>query len=127
MPKKSLPPMSPAETEILALVWKLEKATVLEICDVLPPNRDIQYATVQTLCRRLEKKGYLKHELKGQAHAFFAAVKKEDVVKRSVGDFVNRLFGGDPAPLLVHLAEEGKVTAKDIERLRNLTKPEKKI
>ena len=120
MVRKNLPALSPSETEILRLVWQLDKATVQEVCDKLPARRKIAYATVQTLLRRLENKGYLKHDVRGKAHVFFAAVKKEHVVKRSVGDFLDRLFGGDPIPLMQYLAEHGKINADDIERLKTL-------
>ncbi|MFH1717044.1 MAG: BlaI/MecI/CopY family transcriptional regulator, partial [Planctomycetota bacterium] len=121
MTNKKLPALSPSETEILRLVWQLDKATVQEVCDKLPARRKIAYATVQTLLRRLENKGYLKHQLRGKAHVFSAAVKREHVVKRSVGDFLDRLFGGDPIPLMQYLAEHGKIGADDIEKLKRLT------
>ena len=120
MVRESLPALSPSETEILRLVWQLDKATVQDVCRKLPARRKITYATVQTLLRRLEKKGYLKHAVDGKAHVFSAAVKREHVVKRSVGDFLDRLFGGDPVPLVQYLAEHGKISADDIENLRQL-------
>jgi predicted transcriptional regulator len=120
MTKRKLPAVSPAETEILRLVWQLNKATVQEVCDKLPVKRKITYATVQTLLRRLESKGYLKHRIRGKAHVFFAAVKSEKVIKRSVSDFLDRLFGGDPVPLMQYLAEHGKIDADDIEKLKEL-------
>jgi len=121
MTRKSLPALSPSETEILRLVWQLGQATVQQVCDKLPVRRNIAYATVQTLLRRLENKGYLRHDVRGKAHVFFPAVKRENVIKRSVGDFLDRLFGGDAIPLVQYLAEHGKLTADDIERLKQLT------
>ena len=112
--------MSPAETEVLRLVWQVDGATVQQICDLLPPKRNISYKTVQTLLRRLESKGYLKHKIKGKAHVFFPAVKRDDVVKRTVVDFLDRLFGGDPRPLMQFLAEDGRIDAEDIKKLRRL-------
>ena len=120
MTQKKLPALSPSETEILRLVWQLDKATVQDVCNKLPAKRKIAYATVQTLLRRLEKKGYLKHRIRGKAHVFFAAVKSENVIKRSVNDFLDRLFGGDPVPLMQYLAEHGKIDAGDIEKLKRL-------
>jgi len=120
MTRENLPALSPSETEVLRLVWQLEKATVQEVCEKLPAKRKITYATVQTLLRRLEKKGYLKHTVNGKAHVFSAAVKRENVVKRSVGDFLDRLFDGDPIPLVQYLAEHGKISADDIEDLKQL-------
>ena len=120
MTKKHLQAMSPAETEILRLNWQLGEATVQQICDELPPKRKIGYKTVQTLLRRLENKGYIKHTTVGKAFIFYPAVKREDVVKRTVVDFLDRLFGGDPRPLMQFLAEDGRIDAKDIERLKKL-------
>ncbi len=120
MTRYKLPALSPSETEILRLVWKSDKATVQDVCDNLPAARKIAYATVQTLLRRLEKKGYLKHQIQGKAHVFCPAVKQAAVIKRSVGDFLNRLFGGDPIPLMQYLAEHGKIKTDDIERLKCL-------
>jgi len=121
MTRENLPALSPSETEILRLVWQIERATVQGVCERLPAKRKITYATVQTLLRRLEKKGYLKHAVNGKAHVFSAAVKREHVVKRSVGDFLDRLFGGDPIPLMQYLAEHGRISADDIEKLKRLT------
>ncbi len=120
MTRKTLPALSPAETEILRFVWQLEPATVQGICDALPKDRSIAYATVQTLLRRLEKKGYVRHEVQGKAHLFSAAVKREQVIKRTVGDFVERLFGGDPLPLMLHLADQSDLKAEDLEELKKL-------
>jgi len=120
MAKERPPAVSPAETEVLRIVWQLGKATVQNVCERLPAKRKITYATVQTLLRRLEKKGYLKHDTQGKAHVFFAAVKSEDVIKRSVSDFLDRLFGGDPVPLMQYLAEHGKMGAEDIGELQQL-------
>jgi BlaI family transcriptional regulator, penicillinase repressor len=126
MTTKKIPALSPAETEILRLIWQLDKATVQQVCDKLPGKRKITYATVQTMLRRLEKKGYISHHIQGKAHVFFAAVKSEEVIKRSVGDFLDRLFGGDPVPLMQYLAEHGKIDATDIARLKKLINKNKK-
>ncbi len=126
MGKKKLRAMSPTETEILRLVWELNEATVQQIRDQLPPDRSLAYNTVQTLLCRLEQKGYLKHHLKGRAHVFSALVKPQEVIKTTVRDFLGRLFGGDPKPLVQFLAEDGKLDEEDIKRLRELIKKKKK-
>jgi predicted transcriptional regulator len=112
--------MSPAETEVLRLVWQEGEATVQRICDLMPPARKVTYKTVQTLLGRLKMKGYLKHKRDGKAYTFYPAVRREDVVRRTVLDFLDRLFGGDPRPLMQFLAEDGHIDAKEIDRLRRL-------
>jgi predicted transcriptional regulator len=124
MTKRRLPALSASETEILRLVWDLGAGTVQQVCERLPARRTITYATVQTLLRRLEKKGYVRHRAEGKAHVFFPAVQQEHVIKRSVNDFLERLFGGDPIPLVQHLAEHGQIDAEDIEKLKKLIEDE---
>ena len=122
MGKKKLRAMSPTETEILRLVWELNEATVQQIRDQLPSDRSLAYNTVQTLLCRLEQKGYLKHHLKGRAHVYTPSVKQKEVIKKTVGDFLGRLFGGDPKPLVQFLAEDGRIDEEDIKKLRELIK-----
>lgn len=126
MAKKKPPAMSPAETEILRLVWQLNEATVQQVRDRLPADRSLAYNTVQTLLCRLEQKGYLKHREKGRAHIFSPLVKPQEVIKTTVRDFLGRLFGGDPKPLVQFLAEDGKIDEEDIKRLRELIKKRKR-
>ena len=97
MGKGKLKAMSPAETEILRLVWQRDGATVQQILEALPRERKVTYKTVQTLLRRLEEKGYLTHKTEGKAHVFCPAVKREAVVKRTVLDFIDRLIRRRPA------------------------------
>ena len=122
MTRRKRPAMSPAETEALRLVWELKKATVQQVYDALPKARKVTYVTVATLLRRLEKKGYIKHRVHGKAFIYTPAVKKEDVINRTIGDLVQRLFGGNPVPLMQHLAMHSEISDEDIEKLRDLAK-----
>jgi BlaI family penicillinase repressor len=116
------PAMSPAETEVLRLVWQCREATVQQVYEALPDRRKVTYVTVATLLRRLEEKGYLKHRLRGKAFVYAPAAKQEDVIRRTISDLVERLFGGNPVPLMQHLAQHSGITDEDIERLKELTK-----
>ena len=118
--KKASIPLSPSETEVLRIVWELENATVQDVCVGLPKSRDIAYATVQTLLRRLEKKGYVKHRTQGKAHVFYPVARQEDVIGTAVGSFVDKLFGGDAVPLVQYLARHGKLTSDDISKLKKM-------
>lgn len=124
MVKKEMPPISPTETEILRTVWKLDKAGVQEVYENFPKERNIRFTTVQTLLRRLENKGYLKHQVRGNANIYYADVNMETVLKNTVNDFLERVFGGDPIPLMLYLAKHGKLTTKDIKKLIKLIEEE---
>ncbi|MCU0526848.1 MAG: BlaI/MecI/CopY family transcriptional regulator [Elainella sp. Prado103] len=53
--------LGPLETEILEILWSLDAATVKEIHDriLADPNRELAYASVTTVLRRLTQKGWL--------------------------------------------------------------------
>lgn len=120
MTTKNVPSISPSETEILRLLWQLKAGTVQAVCEALPPERTIGYATVQTLLRRLEKKGYITHTVEGKAHVFSPVIQKQRVIGTAVRSFLDKLFGGDPLPLIQYLAENNEISPQDIEKLRNI-------
>ena len=122
MAKSKRAAVSAAETEILRLVWEAREATVQQVYEALPDNRKVTYVTVATLLRRLEEKGYLKHRVHGKAFIYAPAAKKEDVIRRTISDLVERLFGGNPVPLMQHLAQHSGISDEDIERLKELAK-----
>jgi len=122
MTRRKRPAISPAETEVLRLVWDSKAATVQQVYDKLPASRKVTYVTVATLLRRLEEKGYLKHRIRGKAFVYIPNAKKEEVIKKTIGDLVQRLFGGNPVPLMQHLALHSEISDEDIEKLRELAK-----
>ena len=122
MIEKEMASLGAAEAEILKIVWELNEATVQQIWEKLPQERNIAPATVQTVLRRLRRKGYVKSSAEGKAHVFSPAIKPEKVISKSVGDFVNRFFGGDAVPLVMHLAKTRKMAREDLKRLQDLLK-----
>lgn len=53
--------LGPLETEILEILWELGSATVKDIHDriLADPSRELAYASVTTVLRRLTQKGWL--------------------------------------------------------------------
>jgi len=64
--------LSPVETEILVLLWELGEGAVHEVYEKLSDKKLAAYPSVQTLLRRLEKKGYLKHRRQKKAYQYYA-------------------------------------------------------
>ncbi len=118
MQKKRRPGLGEAEAEVLNIVWSKGSATVQQVWEALPPDRAIAQATVQSMLRRLRDKGYLKSQARGRMHVFSAAAQPNTVVRDLVRRFVRGLFGGDPLPLLMHLAENHELSREDLQRLR---------
>jgi predicted transcriptional regulator len=106
------PTLTPQELAIMKVVWRLDKATVRDVYEALRHSRQVAYTTVMTMMKILEDKGYLKKTLVDRAHVYRPAQKRQQVVGAMVRDFLDRVFDGAPADLLVHLAKDNKLTDK---------------
>lgn len=111
---------SKAELEIARIVWELKGATVRQVLEALPADRELDYKTVQTYLRRLEAKGYLQSRLEGKTSLFTPRVRPSQVIRETIDDLLSRLFGGEAMPLVEHLIESRKLTADEIEKLKQL-------
>lgn len=114
------PALSRAELEIARIVWGLREASVRKVFESLPSGRDIDFTTVQTYLRRLEEKGYLNVRLEGRNRVYSPKVRPQTVIRETVGEMVDLLFGGETMPLMKHLVEDRKFSSKDIEQIRQL-------
>lgn len=111
---------SKAELEIARLVWEAKGATVRQVLDALPAERRPDYKTVQTYLRRLEAKGYLLSRKEGKTSVYTARVRPTQVIRETIADLVNRLFGGEALPLVEHLITDRRLTRGEIKKLKQL-------
>jgi predicted transcriptional regulator len=116
--KNDLAKLSPAETEVVRVVWDLGEARLRDVVAALPPDRGIDAATVQTYLRRLKAKGYLRTVRIGRVDLYMPAVRQNGVVRAVVKEFVDRLFSGDAVPLMLHLINENRLTEEQVEQLQ---------
>jgi len=114
------PALSKGEMEVARVLWDLKSATVREVHEAFPPEREIDFTTVQTYLRRLEQKGYTRAKLEGRARVYSPRVKPRTVIRETLDDLIDRLFGGETLPLMRHLIEEGKITSEELAELRNM-------
>lgn len=114
------PALSRGELEVARVLWDLGSATVREVHEAFPADRGIDFTTVQTYLRRLEQKGYARAKLDGRTRVYSPRVKPRTVIRETLNDLIDRLFGGETLPLMRHLVEEGKITSEDLAQLRDL-------
>lgn len=112
--------LTPQELAIMKVVWRLEKATVRDVYETLRERREIAYTTVMTMMKILEDKGYLKKVRVDRAYEYRPAKPRHQVVGAMVRDFLDRVFDGAAAPLLVHLAKDKRLSKEDKELIRRL-------
>ena len=107
-----------SELEIARIVWELGEATVRQVADALPNEREIDFWTVQTYLRRLKEKGYLDTRKVGRSNIYLPAVDPSTVVTEVTDDFIDQLFDGQTMPLFQHLIESRGLTNEEISELQ---------
>jgi BlaI family transcriptional regulator, penicillinase repressor len=124
--KSARPTLTAQELEIMKVVWKLSSPTVRQVYEELLSQRRIAYTTVMTMMNILEQKGYLKKTQGERAFVYTPSKPAKNVIGDMVKEFVDRVFNGAAEPLLLHLMEEEKLTAKDLEDIRRTIRKGKK-
>ena len=118
--RKPHPTLTPQELAIMKVVWRTNEATVRDVHDALNETRPLAYTTVMTMMRILEQKGYLTKATHEKAHVYRPAKPSQQVIGGMVRDFLDRVFDGASDALLVHLAKDNKLTAKQRKIVRQL-------
>jgi BlaI family penicillinase repressor len=114
------PTLTPQELAIMKVIWTLEKATVRDVYESLRAQRTIAYTTVMTMMKILEDKGYLKKTRVERAYVYKPSRPRQQVVGAMVRDFVERVFDGATAGLLLHLARDGRLSKAERDRIRRV-------
>lgn len=114
------PALSKGEMEVARILWEIGPAGVRQVHDAITVDRLIDFATVQTYLRRLEAKGYASSRLEGRMRIYAAKTKPKTVIRETVDDLVDRLFGGDTMPLVRHLIEDRGIGEEELAELREL-------
>ncbi len=115
--RKPSPTLTPQELEIMKVVWSLGRATVREVHEALLQRRRIAYTSVMTMMNVLERKGHLRKKPEGRSFVYRPVRPRRQVLGSMVREFVNRVFGGSAAPLLVQLVEDRRLTAEELDAL----------
>ncbi len=110
--------LTPLELEIMQILWKTEQSNVQVVQHKL--KRELAYTTVQTMLNVLHRKGKVKRILKDRAYFYSATVSERKIIKQSLGDMINRLFGGSAESLVMSLVETKQLTPEKLAELHNL-------
>jgi BlaI family transcriptional regulator, penicillinase repressor len=124
MPK--IPKISEAEWIVMEVVWRKHPVTALEVVQQLSDRKEWQDQTIRTMLRRLIRKKALTFKAEGNVYYYEPAVSRDVCVKGESRSFLDRVFGGAAHPLLVHLAQETKLTPKEIAELKRILQEKEK-
>ena len=112
--------LTPQELAIMKIVWDRGEATVRDVYERLRASRRVAYTTVLTMIGILEQKGYVRKSGGTRAYLYRPARPRQQVLSAMVREFVDRVFDGASAPLLLHLVEGARLSQKDRASLKRI-------
>jgi len=112
MKHKKRPPLGDLEHELLAILWRHGEMTAFAVRQQIA--RDLKDATIRTVLRRLEEKGYVTHTVANGAFVYSAQENADTAAASAVHDIVQRYCGGSLERMLLGLADAGFVSADQL-------------
>ena len=120
-----IPRISESEWEVLSVLWKKAPLTATQVFDRLP-NKDWKLSTVRTFLARLEKKGVVESFENPEAKTYSPRLSREECVREASQSFLDRVFEGATASLLVHFAKSKRLSDRDLADLEAILAEKRK-
>ena len=100
----------------MQVLWKLEKAFLREIVEVMPNPKPHQN-TVATLLKILMEKEFVGIKVMSRHHEYYPLVTKEEYSKRSIRQLAKNYFEGSFSNVVSFLVKENNISVEELETL----------
>ena len=114
------PPVTDAEWEVMNVLWDESPRTANDVIEILSERMKWHATTVKTLLSRLVKKGVVKYRSEGNRYLYSAAIPRQRYVREESASFIDRVFGGETTPALMHFVRNTRLTQEEIDELRRI-------
>jgi len=121
MAKNLAPPdVSRRERQILDVLYRTGRATVVEIQKSIP--NPPSYSAVRTLLRILEEKRHVRHEQDGTRYVYLPRIERDRAKRSAMRHLMNTFFEGSAIQAIAALIDEDSKTlsGEDWQRLADL-------
>ncbi len=121
-------PLTELENEVMQAVWDGGACTVEAVHLMVAKKRNIKETSVRTLLRRLEQKGYLRHEEEGRAYVYRAAGRASDsrsLAAHAVRQIIDRFCRGSVEELVSGMVDARVLSKGEMDRLEEFVRARK--
>ena len=110
-----------SEIEILQVLWKFGPSTVRFVNDQLnDTTREVQYTTTLKLLQIMAEKGIVDRDDSQMKHIYSAAMEEDKTKGFLLKKFVDTIYDGSSANLLMQLLGNKKTSKKELEAIKEL-------
>ena len=117
---------SPAELEILTILWEYEPATVRFVHEKLSDAKDVGYTTTLKQMQRMMDKGMIQRVAGGRVHQYSSVLRENQVRKSLFKDLVDSVFKGSAMDLVMHALGSSKPSEDELDELQKWLEQQKK-
>lgn len=110
---------TPAELEILRVLWNRGPSTVREVHTALG-EAATGYTTILKQLQLMHEKDLVTRDESQRAHVYTAGVDASITQRQLVDDLVDRAFGGATDKLVLRALSSERVTSEELEAIRAL-------
>lgn len=118
MPRPRNPYPTPAELEVLQVLWEGGPATVREVRERITSRRPRAYTSVMSLLNVMAEKGLLKRSPRGNAFVYQPRSGPRKTLSGLLKDLLRRGFGGSASLLVAHLLDQARPSVEELEEIR---------
>jgi BlaI family penicillinase repressor len=111
---------SELEMQVLGILWNNGPSSVRQVLESMTDGKKRAYTTVLTILQVMEKKGFLTHTAKGNAHIYKPAASRDKIVKPIINRLIDNAFAGSSAGLVLSLLGQGKLSDDEIGELKEV-------
>lgn len=113
-----LPLPTDAELDILAVLWRLQQATVREVHEALGKSNG--YTTTLKQMQVMFEKGLVKRSERFRSHVYEAALPKEQTQTELAGDLLKRAFDGSARNLVLGALSAQPASKEELAEIRKM-------
>src|SRR5258707_2275145 len=99
-------PLTELQQAILDFIWAKGPATSEQVREALRSAHPLKDSSIRTLLRRLESRGYVSHQLMGNAFVYRAHAPSSRVAARAVRHIIERFWSGSVEQFLIGMVDE---------------------
>ena len=111
---------TPAELEILDVLWELKKATVREVFDEISKRKATTYTTVLKFMQIMQEKGLVERDIKEKAHVYRTRQTQRQTQTKLVSTLLEKAFRGSALSLVQHVLETKSATQEELSEIRRM-------
>ena len=116
----ALPQLTPAELEVMKILWNSDGLSAREVHERLADHMDWAYSTTRTTVERMVRKGLVEKRAFHGLHIYSASVSRARGLARLVRDFANQVLETSHVPVVSLFSDSGALSDEELDELQQL-------